>query len=274
MLLYLYIVVLCLIVFEGGAMLAKERLNKIYQMILLEESVVVKDLAKHFKVSTMTIRRDLDALESQGVLSKSYGGATLNKGLASEAGFSIKTAQSTVAKAEIGYEVSLFVNEGESIILDCGSTAMQVAKYLPNINITVLTNSWEALTYLSKKPNIKTILAPGVYDNISKGSISVETIDFIRKYHVDKAFISAQGFSIDKGVSVPSSTDAMVKNSLMTQAKTKFLLVDDSKFEVVCMAKFADVKDFDLIIVNNDIKIEHVKVIKAITEVLVASEVK
>lgn len=255
-------------------MLAKERLNKIYQMILSEESLVVKDLSKKFNVSTMTIRRDLDALESQGILSKTYGGATLNKGLASEAGFSIKSTQAIVAKAEIGYEASSFVNEGESIILDCGSTALQVAKYLPNINITVLTNSWEALTYLSKKPNIKIILAPGVYNNISKGSISVETIDFINNYNVDKAFISTQGFSIDKGVSVPSSTDAMVKSVLMARAKTKFLLLDDSKFEVVCMAKFADVKDFDLIIVNNDTKVESVKAIKAITEVLIASEIK
>lgn len=255
-------------------MLAKERRTKIYEMILEKNSVIVKDLSDFFEVSAMTIRRDLDILEAQGVLSKTYGGATLNKGLASEAGFTIKASQATIAKAEIGYEAALFVNEGESIILDCGSTAVQVAKYLPNINITVLTNSWAALTHLSKKSNIKVILAPGIYDDISKGSISVETIDFINNYHVDKAFISTQGFSLSKGVSVPNPTDAMVKKSLINQAKLKFLLLDDSKLEVVCMAKFGDVVDFDLVILNNEVDKEAVKQIRAISEVVVANKLK
>lgn len=251
-------------------MLAKERRNKIYELITSKEVVIVNDLAKEFDVSTMTIRRDLDILEKQGVLSKTYGGAVLNKGLGSEPAFIIKSEHAQKAKAEIGYSASLLVNEGESIILDCGTTALQVAKFLPNINITIITNSWAAITYLSTKDNIKLILAPGVYDQISKGSISVETIEFMNNYYVDKAFISTQGFSVTDGLSVPNSTDARVKRTLLDRAKSKILLLDDTKIDTVCMSKFADLNDLDLIVVNKEINKDVVRKIKEVCQVFVA----
>lgn len=251
-------------------MLASERRNKIYEKILIDEVVIVNDLAEKFNVSTMTIRRDLDSLEKQGVLSKTYGGAVLNKGLGSEPAFTIKSEYAQTAKAEIGYHASLLVEEGESIILDCGTTALQVAKSLLNINITVITNSWAAVSYLSKKENIKIILAPGQYDRISKGSISLDTVDYFNKFHVDKAFISTQGFSIKEGLSVPNPTDARLKSTLLKRAKNKILLLDDSKWDSVCMSKFADVSDLDLIIVNKETNSEVVKKLREHCEVYVA----
>ena len=134
----------------------------------------------------------------------------------------------------------------------------------------MITNSWAAVSYLSKKENIKIILAPGQYDRISKGSISLDTVDYFNKFHVDKVFISTQGFSIKEGLSVPSPTDARLKSTLLKRAKNKILLLDNTKLDSVCMSKFADVSDLDLIIVNKETDSEVVKKLKEYCEVYVA----
>lgn len=230
-----------------------KRRMKIFELLKEKEYVEVAQLAEFFNVSTMTIRRDLLKFEKQGILTTNYGGAVLNEGTASEPSFDLKAGHSHLYKQQIAYEASHLIENGDTIIIDCGTTAYELAHYLSDKRITVITNSWKVIGILHKYPKVALILAPGEYDPISEGVISSVTIDFFKNYTVDKAFISTQGVDIKRGVSVPNHTDAQVKKALMQAAKSKILLVDHSKFNQVFLAKHGDLTDFDMIISDLDI---------------------
>lgn len=244
-------------------MKAAERRLKIFEMVKQEKYVDVAELAASFDVSTMTIRRDLSKFEEQGVVTTTYGGATLNDGTSSEPAFAIKSGHSKQNKINIAYEASLIINDGDSIFIDCGTTTFELARFISEKKITVITNSWKVLSALSDFSKITLILAPGEYDPISEGAISSATIRFIEQYTVDKAFISTQGIDLERGVSVPSDNDAQVKKAIMNAAKHRLLLADHTKFNQTFMAKHGDLNDFDAILVDPDITEETYQQAKA-----------
>ena len=170
-------------------MKSTERRLKIFEIVKKSKFVDVNQLAEMFQVSSMTIRRDLAKLENQGVLTTSYGGATLNEGVSSEPSFGLKSGYSQEYKEQIAYEASLLVNDGDCIFIDCGTTTLELAKLIVNKEITVITNSWKVLSAIHDFSKVKVILAPGEYDPISEGALSSTTIHFLESYLGDKAFI-------------------------------------------------------------------------------------
>lgn len=255
----------------GGVMQSVERRMKIFEILKEKKVIQVVDLASEFHVSNMTIRRDLAKLEEQGVLTTHYGGATLNEGVSSEPSFQLKSGQSQKCKEMIAKEASFLVNDGDSIFVDCGTTTMELVKYLQSKKITIVTNSWRVLSEIKDFSKIKVIMAPGEYDVISEGVLSSSTISFIQQYRVDKAFISTQGVDEHFDVCVPMDYDAQVKRSIMNCAKHAILLVDHTKFNQSYFAKHGNLKDFDVVITDcgmddamfNQIKNCGISIIKA-----------
>lgn len=230
-----------------------ERIGKIFDLISEKKYVTVAELSELFHVSTMTIRRDLAKLESQGVITTNYGGATLNEGVSAEPSFGIKAGQFQEYKDQIAYEASFIVNDGDSIYIDCGTTALELVKYIAGKRITIITNSWRVVSEIQDFSKVKVLLAPGEYDPISEGALSSATINFMQNYVIDKAFISTQGVDLDGGVTVPSDNDAQVKKAVMKASKYKILLADHTKFGQTFMAKHGELKDFDVIITDTEI---------------------
>lgn len=234
-------------------MKSAERRLKIFEMIKEKKFVDVNELSHLFDVSSMTIRRDLARLENQGVVTTNYGGATLNEGVSSEPSFNLKSGYSQEYKVQIAYEASLLINDGDCIFIDCGTTTLELFKFIANKEITLITNSWKALSVMNDFSKVKVILAPGEYDPISEGAISCTTISFLSQYVLDKAFISTQGVDIDLGVSVPDDNDAQVKKAIMNAAKYRILLADHTKFEQTYLAKHGTLDEFDIIFTDIDI---------------------
>ena len=145
-----------------------KRRMEIFNILQKEQSVKVLDLAEIFEVSLMTIRRDLALFEKQGLITTNYGGAYLNSKSAIEPSFSLKSSQMTDKKQLIGYEAAKLVEEGDTIIVDCGTTTLQMVKYIQDKKLTVITNSWPVVNYLGNNPKIKLILAPGEYNERGK----------------------------------------------------------------------------------------------------------
>jgi len=233
-----------------------ERIVKIFEMIREKKYVTVLELSKLFGVSAMTIRRDLAKLEAQGIVTTNYGGATLNTGVSSEPSFEIKSGQSQEYKDQIAYEASFIVNDGDSIYIDCGTTAVELAKYITGKRITIITNSWRVVSEIQDFSKVKLLLAPGEYDPISEGALSSATIGFMQNYVIDKAFISTQGADLEGGVTVPTDNDAQVKKAVMKASKYKILLADHTKFGQTFMAKHGELTDFDAIITDAEISLE------------------
>lgn len=234
-------------------MKAVERRLQIFDILKKEKHVDVSELAKKFNVSAMTIRRDLSKLEVQGIITTTYGGATLNAGVSSEPSFHMKSGLAKQNKIQIAYEASLLVNDGDSIFIDCGTTPFEMVKFLLDKQITIFTNSWKVISAIHDFSKVKVILAPGMYDPISEGALSSSTIAFLENYSVDKAFISTQGVDITKGISVPTDNDAEVKKAIMKCAKYKILMADHTKFGHTFMAKHGQLSDFDIIITDTNI---------------------
>jgi DeoR/GlpR family transcriptional regulator of sugar metabolism len=239
-------------VIKEFTMSAGERRIKIFNILVEKKTVEVSDLAKLFAVSAMTIRRDLAVLEKQGVVTTRYGGAALNEGTAIEPGYLFKASQMVAAKEKIGRAASGLVQDGDSIFIDCGTTAVQIAKSLQAKNLTVMTNSLAASNLLIVNSRVKLIMAPGIYDEKSAGFIGSMTVEFLQKYNLDKAFVAAQGFDLLRGATVPNEVDAQVKKAICACARQRVLLVDHEKLGASYLAKFMDPGDIDLLITDDE----------------------
>ena len=238
---------------------ATNRRLAIFDKLLNEKRVVVMSLAEEFNVTPMTIRRDLSVLEKQGVITTYYGGASLNEGAASEPSFMLKNKNALDEKMAIAYQASKLVNEGDSIYIDCGTTCYNIGRFLKNKKMTVLTNSIRSIETIQDKENIDIIIAPGVYSRLTEATLSSSTIEFFNSHHVDKAFITSQGFDIVRGASVPTEMDGKVKEAVQQISKEKILLIDHTKFGQVFFSVHGLPGDYDMVITDEGIDRETVK---------------
>ena len=231
-----------------------QRRYQIFEKLKKEKTIEVKELSHTYKVSLMTIRRDLDKLEEQGLLTKTYGGATLNESLSIEPSFEIKEGISLPNKKQIAYCASQLIKDGESIYLDCGTTSLELFSKIHQKKITIFTNFWKVIEHVNRNTKAKIILCPGTYDPVTQAALSEITIEFFKQYSIDKAFISVLGIDDNFGASIPSLTDALVKKEILNQANKKYLLADHTKFDKKYMSKICDLNEFNQIITDSNIE--------------------
>ena len=231
---------------------AVQRRMEIYRILQEQTTAEVNDLAALFSVSKMTIRRDFALFEKQGLVKTNYGGAHLNSGTAVEPSFSLKQGQLLDIKQAIAEEAAELIRDGDTIGIDCGTTTLQLLKYIQNKKITIVSNSWHIISHLQGNQRIKIILAPGEYSEVSAGVISSVTADFFHSFSLDWAFISTQGYSIGFGASVPGMDEAHVKRALMRSARQSVLMLDHSKFEQRLLFRHAKPEQFDIIVTNDE----------------------
>lgn len=245
---------LCSILCFNRSMNTTQRRYEIYEKLKKDKTVQVNELANQYCVSLMTIRRDLDILENQGLATKSYGGATLNESISAEPAFEIKEGMSQSDKNDIAIFASTLIQDGDSIYLDCGTTCLELFKRIHHKKITIFTNFWKILQYVDRNTKAKIIMAPGTYNPITQAALSESTIQFFQNYYIDKAFISVLGIDLDYGVSIPSMSDALVKKAILDSSNKKICLVDHTKFNKKYMSKIANVDDFDMVITDKQLK--------------------
>ena len=144
-------------------MLAVERKNRILSILQTDKKVVVGDLAKLFAVSEETIRRDLEKLEHEGLVVKAYGGAVLNENTQGDLPLAVRKRTNVVGKQKIAEILSEFIKDNTSLMLDCSSTALFIAKRIKERkNMTIITNSLEILIELKDQKNWKIFSTGGL----------------------------------------------------------------------------------------------------------------
>lgn len=227
-----------------------ERRMQIFDLIKRNEVVELNELAKHFQVSTMTIRRDLQMFERQGLVHMNYGEAYLNKHAVHEPSFAAKSEKNLVQKQNIGYKAAEFVEDGDTIILDCGTTPLQILPFIGNKKVTVITNSWPCAHYAGVNSRIRLIFAPGEYYEVSAGMTGPLTVEFFEHLHADKVFMGAHGFNIENGATEPDIAFNS-KKALLAAGKERFLLADSTKFGKTYLMKYADLGEFHHIITDD-----------------------
>ena len=223
-------------------MLGEERRDLILQILHEQGFVNVSDLSRKLCSTEATIRRDLDQLQDSNKLRRIHGGAKLivpSSHTETEAELKHKCINEKMLIAKKAYE---FVKEGDSIILGGSTTVTELARLVANGNIsllTIVTNSFEIASILSKNHDIKTIFIGGDVNyslNSTAGSIAEENI---RSLHVDKCFLGTNGIEHSFGYSSPTSLDASLKSCMIEVSSESYVLADHTKFEKAYLHRFS-----------------------------------
>lgn len=240
-------------------MFGEERRIKIADIISKDKSITVSELSEMFNVSESTIRRDLHVLEEKGFIQRTHGGAILSSHTHYEPAFFEKEDYELASKQKIGRIAASMIEEGDSIILDAGTTTLEIAKNLGNVRLTVVTNSPLIAIELSKHDNIELIVTGGIERWKTKALVGPIAEMVIRQFKVDKAFIGANAVSFENGLMTPDIIEANTKKAMIEVAGEVYAVIDHTKFGKKSFVKFADMKDITAIITDDEIDYETVR---------------
>ncbi len=227
-------------------MLKNQRLEIIRNLVKEKRIIHIDELVSTLGASESTVRRDLDDLEKEGFLKRIHGGVQYINKLKNEAVMSTKLEMNSLEKDEIAKLASSFVEKGDCIFLDAGSTTYNIIPYLQNKDVTVITNG---LTHINRliDYNINSYIVGGHIKPTTKAILGEEAIDYINKYFFDKAFIGINGISFNNGFSTPDIKEAVIKKKVITRSKNCFFLADSSKFDKSYFVKVAELDEGVLI---------------------------
>ncbi|AEI44697.1 DeoR/GlpR family DNA-binding transcription regulator [Paenibacillus mucilaginosus] len=221
-------------------MLVAERYEKIVALVNERGSIRVSELSELCQVTEETIRRDLDRLEAAGRLKRSHGGAVSVKEQQGEIPYAEREVMHAEEKRRIAQEAVLRIQPHDRVLLDASTTAWYMASYLPDIPLTVLTNSIRVATELSSKEKVEVICTGGQLAKRSLSYVGPLAERSLEAYHVDKLFLSCKGVHLERGISESNELQARVKQRMIDIADEVILLADASKFGVRAFTQVAE----------------------------------
>lgn len=225
---------------KPDAIMTEERRAQIMQIIREQGRVKVTDLSERFKTSAVTIRSDLKELQQRGLLLRSHGGAVTPDAASAESPLQERSVLHASEKRRIGAAAAAMVNDGETIILDSGTTTQEIAKNLRGKqNLQVITNGVNVAMELLGVRGIQLIIVGGILrdDSVSiVGRFAEELLDHLS---ADKLFLGAAGCDPEFGASTPNPDEALVNQAMVDIAREVILVADSSKFNKRCMSRIA-----------------------------------
>ncbi|MCI2082969.1 MAG: DeoR/GlpR family DNA-binding transcription regulator [Bacteroidales bacterium] len=245
---------------------SKERRSKILNILRDKRKITVAEMASLFQVSEVSIRNDLQFLEEKELLLRVKGGAVnINTANESEDIAITKKQQShSDEKRIIGKVASEFIKEGETIIIDSGTTTLEVAKNLEKFNnLTIITNGINVAEQLAQYDRFSVIVLGGYMRSVSLSTVGMTAESTLRNFFVDKLFLGVDSFNLEKGLSTPNAEEASLNRAMIDCAKEVIAVFDSSKLEKRSFAFIAAMDKINVIITDNGIseeyreKIEH-----------------
>ncbi len=223
-------------------MFQEERIKKIYNYLQKEKRAKVKELSETFGVSKVTIRRDLDGLLGEGLIIKTHGGAMITEEkLSYEIPFKTKANISKDEKQKIGYESAKLIQDNDTIIIDSGSTTLEIAKRIDKKNITVITNDINIAMEVTHKQNVELIVAGGILKKGVYTLVSVDAIQFFKNISVNKTFLGCDAIDIDFGISNYIFNESKMKLAMVDAAQEVIIVCDKNKFDKKVAYKVCDI---------------------------------
>lgn len=234
-------------------MIPANRHSEIISKIRKDGSVEVKSLSSYFDVSELTIRRDLDILAKKGILERRHGGAVLLKAAPIESDFNLKAQKAKKEKMAIAQKAIAFVENGDTIFINSGSTTLELLKLLFNspLTLTIVTNNVDIFTLKEPQKNITLIFTGGIYRKQSRsvsGQLSTMIIDNI---FASKAFIGIDGLSLNAGLTTPVYEESISTRRMIEKTIGKvFVIADSSKIGIVSNYKTVDLDGINALITD------------------------
>lgn len=232
-------------------MLAIERRNAILQKLATEGKVIVGDLSREFDVTEETIRRDLEKLDNDGLLQKTYGGAVKVENMSLDLPFQVRRQKNVEGKQKIATSIATMIDDGAHIMLDSSSTALSLIQYIMNRkNITLITNSIEILLELCNKNDWNIISTGGRLKEGGLSLVGYQAEKSLADFHVDLAVCSCKGIDLKYGITDSNESDAAIKNVIFESAAKKILAVDSTKFDRVSFVRVCSLSNVDMIVTD------------------------
>jgi len=226
------------------------RISLIVETLKANPNISIKDLANKYMVSEMTIRRDLNYIIQNGLFNRSNPYYNVK----SDYTFSTEQIKHYEQKERIAQFAVSLINPEDVIIIDSGTTTSLLAKVIPeDINITVLCYNYQVLKQLHNKPNVSIIFAGGYYHPSDQMFESAEGVSLIQRIRANKMFVSASGIHKELGITCANNYEVVTKRSALNSSYLKILLADSSKFGTIKQGYFAQLKDIDIIVTDNDL---------------------
>jgi len=260
---------------ESMGMYAEERRIKILELLTADKKVTVRKLTRLLDVTGATIRADLRTLEKANALTRTHGGAILATKTRFELDMQQREVKCLLEKQKIAQAAMAFIEDGDTLVLDTGTTTMELARLLNQRHrLTVATNDILIARALEKADSVEIILLGGI---VRKGFHCTTNINFnhaVSELAVDKAFMATNSFSLLKGATTPDIQQADTKKDMIAMSSKVFLLCDSSKLGRVSFAQFAQPTDIQTLITDRMDPVERRKYEKRGIEVVTAGQKK
>lgn len=243
---------------EADYMLMAERQLRILNMIQHNGSVQVDELAEELQVSTMTIRRDLEKLQQDGVIERCHGGAVSK----TEVSYADKRISKHEEKEKIAAKAIEFIQEGDAVYLDAGTTTYEIARRIMYMeHMTVVTNDLE-IALLMKNSKAELILCGGKVQKSTGSTYGYYATQMMGDFRFDIGFFGAAAINEELQVLTPTADKAFLKRLLVKQSQQSFLAVDGSKFNRQGMNRINSLADYTAVITDQDFNGNKAQLIK------------
>ncbi len=222
-------------------MTTEQRRSRIIELLEQRGSVAVEALSQQFTVSLVTIRKDLSELETRGLLHRTHGGATWAHRSLFNPSFREKVYLQQAEKQAIAGAALRLIEEGDSLILDAGSTTQTLARVIKKRfrHLHVITNSTPIALELADT-GWEILLLGGQVRHHSMALIGPATVRALETYHADKAFMCATGVSLRHGYTTPNDLEAQTKRAMIAAVDRVIAVVDSSKLGRATLSSFAE----------------------------------
>jgi DeoR family transcriptional regulator, fructose operon transcriptional repressor len=248
-----------------------ERQKKIIELLMIKKVLKITELTEQLGVSVDTLRRDLNLLTKQGKIEKIYGGVKIVESKFGESTIDERMISHLIEKEAIAQRCSDFINEGDCIYIDSGSTTYQIAKYIKNKkNLTVVTNSIPVVNELLNS-DVELVIIGGKVRKNEKSVVTYEYLFNFSELNIVKAFICASGITIEKGISDYNLEEAITRKKMIELSKEIFVAADSTKFGKDVTIGIASLDKINYIITDHHLKSNFINQLKKTSTNLIIS---
>jgi DeoR family transcriptional regulator, aga operon transcriptional repressor len=217
---------------KDSRLLAEQRRRRILDLIEQRGQITVRDLVEKFSISAVTARADLDALASEGMAVRSHGGAVRRVEASQDYPLRLKTTLHHAEKARIGKAAAELIQNGETVILDSGTTTAEIARHLKMRrlqSVTVITHALNIASELVDASTLSVIMIGGLLRPVSGSFVGPQAETMLKEFHADRLFLAVDGFDLELGPSTPDLLEAQLNTVMMRVSKEVNVVADFSK---------------------------------------------
>ncbi|RAN82024.1 DeoR family transcriptional regulator [Bacillus sp. SRB_336] len=247
-------------------LLVEERRRMIVDLVEQQGRATVEELATRFGTSTVTIRADLDALARSSAIARSHGGALPMAAATHDTPLNIKETRWHAQKLRIGEAAAKMIRDGETIILDSGSTTVEIARQIRQMkfeSLTVITNALNIAMELSGLPQIRVMMLGGLLRQTSYSLVGPDAEQALAKLSADRLFLGVDGLDPNVGVTTPDPLEAALNALMIRVSRQTIAVLDASKLGQRSLSVITPVKNLDMVISDDSAPAETVEALRA-----------